>query len=123
MPLTFPIAEAGSSGCHAGWSALTSLSVSDQGPGNPADFRKQIFEKFTQVDGSNTRRTSGTGLGLTISKAIVKKHDGQIKFESELGKSTTFSSTYRIFLPQKRALYFADVRRYSVKSGSCVMDQ
>ena len=66
------------------------LSVSDQGPGIPADFRTQIFEKFTQVDGSNTRRTSGTGLGLSISKAIVEKHDGQIDFESELGKGTTF---------------------------------
>ena len=123
MPLTFPIAEARSNCCHAGWSALTSLSVSDQGPGSPADFRTQIFEKFTQVDGSNTRRTSGTGLGLTISKAIVKKHDGQIEFESELGKGTIFFVYLPNFLPQKRVLYFADVRRYSVKSGSCVMDQ
>ena len=78
------------------------LSVSDQGPGIPADFRTQIFEKFTQVDGSNTRRTSGTGLGLTISKAIVKKHDGQIEFESELGKGTTFFVYLPIFWPQKR---------------------
>ena len=123
MPLTFPIAEAGSSCCHAGWSALTSLSVSDQGPGSPADFRKQIFEKFTQVDGSNTRRTSGTGLGLSISKAIVEKHDGQIEFESELGKGTSFFVYLPNFFATKRALYFADVRRYSVKSGSCVMDQ
>ena len=90
MPLTFPIAKARSNCCHASWSALTSLSVSDQGPGSAADFRTQIFEKFAQVEGSNIRRTSGTGLGLSISKAIVEKHDGQIDFESELGKGTTF---------------------------------
>ena len=64
--------------------------MNDQGPGIPADFRTQICEKFTQVNGSNTRRTSGTGLGLRILKAIDEKHDGQIDFESELGKGTTF---------------------------------
>jgi len=66
------------------------LTVRDNGPGIPEAFRTQIFEKFTQVDGSNTRRASGTGLGLSISKAIVERHDGHIDFESELGSGTTF---------------------------------
>ena len=108
MLLTFLIAEARSSCCHAGWSALTSLSVSDQGPGSPADFRTQIFEKFAQVDGSNTRRTSGTGLGLSISKAIAKNHDGQIEFESGLGKGTTFFVYLPIFFATKARTLFRE---------------
>ncbi len=66
------------------------VSVSDKGPGIPEEFRGKIFERFTQADSSDTRQKGGTGLGLSISKAIVEKHGGEIGFDTESGKGTTF---------------------------------
>jgi signal transduction histidine kinase len=54
------------------------VSVSDTGPGIPAEECKHIFEKFRQVDSSNTRGKGGTGLGLTIAREIVEMHGGRI---------------------------------------------
>jgi signal transduction histidine kinase len=73
------------------------ISVTDKGSGIPEEFRDQVFDKFTQSDSSNTREASGTGLGLSISKIIVEAHGGNIDFETELGKGTTFN----IYLPIK----------------------
>ncbi|MDA1190405.1 MAG: PAS domain S-box protein, partial [Candidatus Poribacteria bacterium] len=66
------------------------VSVTDTGKGIPRNALEAIFEKFTQVDSSNTRQQGGTGLGLSISKAIVEKHGGTIHVESELGVGSTF---------------------------------
>jgi GAF domain-containing protein/anti-sigma regulatory factor (Ser/Thr protein kinase) len=66
------------------------VSVSDTGPGIPADECERIFEKFRQVDSSNTRAKGGTGLGLTIAKQIVEMHGGRIWVESALGKGSIF---------------------------------
>ncbi|MGB5258917.1 MAG: CHASE domain-containing protein [Gammaproteobacteria bacterium] len=66
------------------------VSVSDEGPGIPQEFRTRIFEKFTQVDGSDTRQKGGTGLGLNITKAIIERLGGQITFDTEAGKGTSF---------------------------------
>ncbi|WP_254425714.1 ATP-binding protein [Polaromonas sp. A23] len=66
------------------------VEVRDRGPGIPDEFRKRIFQKFSQADSSDTRQAAGTGLGLNISKAIVERLGGQIGFESEAGKGTTF---------------------------------
>ncbi|WP_168210451.1 PAS domain-containing sensor histidine kinase [Persicimonas caeni] len=66
------------------------ISVSDQGPGIPEEFRHRVFDKFAQADSSSTRKHGGTGLGLTISKSIVERLDGEIGFETELGEGTTF---------------------------------
>ena len=66
------------------------ISVTDNGPGIPVDFRDKIFEKFTQSDSSDTRQKGGTGLGLSISKIIVEKHGGRIDFISREGIGTTF---------------------------------
>ena len=64
--------------------------VSDTGIGIPDDKKEVIFESFTQVDGSKTRRYSGSGLGLTIVKKIVELMNGRIWIESEIGKGTKF---------------------------------
>ncbi len=66
------------------------LSVSDRGPGIPEEFRSRIFHRFQQADSSDARHKAGSGLGLSISKAIVEKLGGQIGFETEPGAGTTF---------------------------------
>jgi PAS domain S-box-containing protein len=67
--------------------------VSDDGRGIPADKLSSVFERFEQVDSSDTRQKGGTGLGLTISKGIVERHGGRIWAESELGVGTTVHFT------------------------------
>jgi signal transduction histidine kinase len=66
------------------------VSVTDTGPGIPEEHQARIFEQFHQVDSSNTKAKSGTGLGLTIAKQIVEMHGGRIWVQSKLGKGSTF---------------------------------
>jgi PAS domain S-box-containing protein len=67
--------------------------VSDQGRGIPADQLETIFERFQQVDASDSRDKGGTGLGLAICRSIVQSHGGEIWAESSLGSGSTFSFT------------------------------
>jgi signal transduction histidine kinase len=66
------------------------ISIRDEGQGIPEDFQKDIFNKFSQADTSDTRAHSGTGLGLAISKAIVEEHGGTIGFNTIVNNGTTF---------------------------------
>lgn len=66
------------------------VSVTDEGEGMAEDFRQRIFQKFAQVDSSDTRRRDGTGLGLNITKVIIERMGGKIDYHSVLGKGTTF---------------------------------
>ncbi len=65
------------------------IAVSDQGPGVAPDKLPYLFERFFRVD-SGAYQYSGLGLGLYISSQIIKKHNGEIGVESELGKGSTF---------------------------------
>jgi signal transduction histidine kinase len=69
------------------------FSVADPGRGIPPDKLAAIFERFQQVDASDTRQKGGTGLGLTICKTIVQQHGGEIWVESTLGQGSTFYFT------------------------------
>lgn len=66
------------------------VAVADSGPGIPAHFRSSIFQRFAQADSSSTRQKGGSGLGLSISKAIVERLGGSIGFESVPDVGTVF---------------------------------
>ncbi|HEC20572.1 MAG TPA: hybrid sensor histidine kinase/response regulator [Gammaproteobacteria bacterium] len=66
------------------------LSISDTGHGIPREQLSKVFERFHQVDTSQTREQRGTGLGLTICQQIVHHYHGKVWVESEYGKGSTF---------------------------------
>lgn len=69
------------------------FKVKDQGRGIPAEKLEAVFERFHQVDASDSRQKGGTGLGLAICRKIVEQHKGHIWVESILGESSTFYFT------------------------------
>ncbi len=76
--------EAGLEGDHI------AIRVRDDGIGIPADMLEKIFERLYQVDGSDRRRFSGTGLGLALVREVVNAHGGRVWAESVVGKGSTF---------------------------------
>ena len=67
--------------------------VVDEGRGIPTDQLESIFQRFQQVDASDSRQKGGTGLGLAICRSLVEQHGGRIWAESEPGQGATFSFT------------------------------
>ncbi|RYG47841.1 MAG: ATP-binding protein, partial [Chitinophagaceae bacterium] len=63
------------------------FSVSDGGPGIPAQFLSKVFDRFFKVPGS---KASGTGLGLAISKEFIEAQGGEIWVKSEIGAGSVF---------------------------------
>ena len=72
------------------------LKVRDQGRGIPSDKLESIFERFQQVDASDSRQKGGTGLGLAICRSILQQHEGQIWAQSTLGEGSMFCFTLPI---------------------------
>ncbi len=66
------------------------IEVEDHGRGIPADKLEHIFERFHQVDASDSRAMGGTGLGLAICRSIINQHGGRIWASSVQGRGTTF---------------------------------
>jgi PAS domain S-box-containing protein len=92
--------------------------VSDEGPGIPVEFRPRIFERFTQADSTNTRAVSGSGLGLNITRAIVERHGGAIRFECPPGGGTRFE----VDLPVMRGRSSGGVGRVALVAGAPRLD-
>ncbi len=78
------------SGVNRGDVADLRIAVTDTGIGIPADKLHNVFEKFSQVDASSTRRHEGTGLGLAITSRLVELMGGGIGVDSEEGAGSTF---------------------------------
>jgi two-component system, OmpR family, sensor histidine kinase VicK len=69
------------------------FQVRDEGQGIPTHKLESVFERFQQVDSSDSRKKGGTGLGLTICRKIIDRHEGKIWVDSTLGVGSTFSFT------------------------------
>ncbi|MGH9730443.1 MAG: PAS domain S-box protein [Candidatus Acidiferrales bacterium] len=91
------------------------FSVRDTGVGIPAGKRDLIFAAFTQADSSTTRKYGGTGLGLTISQALVKLMNGDLSVESEPGQGSLFHFTARLKIPDATFIPSATVERAALR--------
>ncbi|MBR8833403.1 MAG: PAS domain S-box protein [Stigonema ocellatum SAG 48.90 = DSM 106950] len=79
------------------------FKVRDRGRGIPADKLETIFERFQQVDSSDSRNHEGTGLGLAICRSIVQQHSGRIWAQSQLGLGSTFYFTLPILVYDEKS--------------------
>jgi CheY-like chemotaxis protein len=87
------------------------VEVEDSGPGIAEEFKRRIFEKFTQADSSATRGFEGTGLGLSIARGLVESMGGTIGFTSVVGQGSTF------FLELRRGESLATEARITPPAG------
>jgi signal transduction histidine kinase len=69
----------------AGDARGVTVEIADRGPGIPADMREQVFAPFFRLEGSRSRDTGGTGLGLSVARGIVRRHGGDITLHDRDG--------------------------------------
>ena len=86
----FPVVEDADESSGEANTQTIRFEIEDTGIGIPKEDLAKVFDKFSQVDASSSRRHEGTGLGLSIAASLVKLMSGRIGVESELGIGTTF---------------------------------
>lgn len=105
-------------------SADLCITVRDTGIGMPAEALQDIFDAFTQADGSVTRKHGGTGLGVTISRQLSHAMGGDMKVASEMGVGSEFRFSVRVFTStmetphDPRAEMVAEMRAMVVQRNS-----
>jgi len=93
------------------------ITVADDGPGIPKEMRADVFESFSQIKSADGVTRKGSGLGMTISQKIVQAHNGEIGFDSEVGKGTTFFVRLPIVSARN-----GDVDDKAVSGARCLSD-
>ncbi len=79
------------------------ISISDTGPGIPAEALPHVFDRFWRADKSRSRAEGGAGLGLAITRQLVQAHGGQIGVESTVGQGSRFWVTLPVFQATKKS--------------------
>ena len=87
----------------SGANGSVSIAVVDTGIGIPEEQLSQVFEEFTQLDSSSTKRYSGTGLGLSITRHLADLIGGSIRVQSEQGSGSVFTFELPARLPESEA--------------------
>jgi PAS domain S-box-containing protein len=114
------------SGCRAPEGKFFAFTVRDSGRGIPSEKVDLVFERFVQVDASDSRDKGGSGLGLAICRSLVSAHGGSIWVDTKLGEGSAFHFTVPLAvltsaatdaLPEERASKFEEVADATYSAG------